>query len=71
MTDEAQSPRMSPDHDPRHRYLCNECRRLFTVSNRVSHEGGARCPACLGDNVTYWLSRRDRLMRFLMFYEAA
>jgi len=30
-----------------------------------------RANQCGGDDVRLWLRRRDRLTRFLMFYEAA
>lgn len=71
MQQEGQTLGVSPEHDTRHRYRCNECRRAFTVTSHSSYEGGVRCPGCLGDDVTYRLSRCDRLMRFLMLYEAA
>jgi putative FmdB family regulatory protein len=59
------------DVDTRYRYRCNQCRRAFTVNSDASRFGSARCPACLGDDVTHWMSRLDRLMSFLMVYEAA
>lgn len=58
-------------HSPRQRYRCNQCQRVFTVSLHLRDAGNTRCPACLGDDVTAWLSLGDRVLRFLMFYEAA
>jgi putative FmdB family regulatory protein len=60
------------EYDSTYRYRCGSCRRSFVVTSREVHESGnARCPACLSDDVKQWISRRDRLMRFLMLYEAA
>ncbi len=60
------------DHGSTFRYRCNHCKRNFMVTSRdIHHDGSARCPECLGDDVTHWLNRRDRVLRFLMFYEAA
>jgi hypothetical protein len=45
--------------------------RVFTVDSDASYNGSVRCPACLGDDVAHWMSRLDRLLGFLMAYEAA
>jgi hypothetical protein len=71
MPDTAQGRGIHMEYDTNHRYRCNQCQRVFMVSCEVSLEGRARCPACLGDDVMHRVSRRDRLMRFLMLYEAA
>ena len=59
------------DYDTRYRYRCTQCQRGFTVRSDASRQGAVRCPACLGDDVALWMSRRDRLLSFLMVYEAA
>jgi hypothetical protein len=71
MPGEAQGADLSMDHDTRYRYRCNQCQRLFTVAYGVAHRCEVRCPACLGDDVALWLNRRERLLGFLMLYEAA
>ena len=54
------------------RYHCNHCRRAFTVAFQVAQgDAEVRCPQCTGDDVRLWLRRCDRIMRFLMLYEAA
>ena len=70
-TDRAHRLNINLDYDTRHRYRCNRCMRVFTVSSDASYNGSARCPACLGDEVTHWMSRLDRLLNCLMLYEAA
>jgi len=59
------------DYDTRYRYRCTQCQRGFTVRSDASRQGAVRCPACLGDDVAPWMSRLDRLLSFLMVYEAA
>lgn len=54
------------------RYRCNQCRRVFTRASCAADEvTQGRCPACCSDDVQQWLSTRDRVLRFLMLYEAA
>ncbi len=54
------------------RYRCHPCRRAFTIAFQTAQgDAEVRCPQCGGDDVRLWLRRRDRLTRFLMFYEAA
>jgi DNA-directed RNA polymerase subunit RPC12/RpoP len=72
MNDRSYVMQLDLEYEARYRYRCNRCKRTFLVTCRETHESGnARCPACLGDDVKQWVSRRDRLMRFLMLYEAA
>lgn len=58
------------DSDTRSRYRCDPCQRTFTVHSDAARWGTVRCPACLSDDVAPWLSRRDRLLSWLMAYEA-
>ncbi len=60
------------EYESRYSYRCEDCRRSFVVVSRQSHEeGSVRCPTCLSDAVLHRRSRRERLMQFLMMYEAA
>jgi hypothetical protein len=71
MPDRTESMAILMHHSPRQRYRCNQCQRVFMVSLRDWETGNARCPACLGDDVTAWFSRRDRLLHYLMLHEVA
>ena len=53
------------------RFRCDACQRTFTVSSDAARQGTVRCPACLSENVVPWPSRYDRLLHWLMAYEAA
>jgi hypothetical protein len=59
------------DYDTWSRYRCDACQRSFTASSDATRQGAVRCPACLSAEVAPWLSRRDRLLSWLMAYEAA
>ena len=60
------------EYESRYSYRCEECRRSFVVVSRQAHEDGSvRCPTCLSDAVLHRRSRRERLIAFLMMYEAA
>ncbi len=69
------SPPTTPidlEYESRFQYRCHTCRRAFFVMSRQLHESGAaRCPECMSDDVGRHLSRRERLTRFFMMYEAA
>jgi DNA-directed RNA polymerase subunit RPC12/RpoP len=60
--------RLTLDDDIWSRYRCAPCQRTFAVRSDAARQGTVHCPACLSEDVVPWLSRRDRLLSWLIAY---
>ena len=62
--------RLTLDNETWSRYRCDVCQRSLTASSAAARQGTVRCPACPSEDVVPWPSWHDRVLRWLMAYEA-